>query len=182
MIKELTNLGQRALKDSIAIFSQLQHWGSSRHCSRALDVLLVRLQSQSGQRHAEQYAQRAPPSGTTVGGFHTHDYHDTHRNPLRNTQSHKRRPSNEEAAGQYSASRLDNNLTMNTQMNLVDPPIVQPVLEYIGPDFGFDANISPTEGWQQDVPDQDLNFEFTGLFDHAGWNAYMSTLDNDLNL
>lgn len=181
-MKKFTDLSQRTLKDSIAILSRLQHWTSSRHCARALDMLLARLQSQSVQRHAELYARRIPPSRDSAGVCHDDESHDPYRNTLGNVHSYKRQRLDKEAAGQNSASRLDNNLVLDTQMNLVDPPIVQPVLEYIGPDFGFDANISSTEAWQQGVSDQEFSLGFAGLFDPADWDAYMSTLDNTLSL
>ena len=53
----------------------------------------------------------------------------------------------------------------------------QPILQYIGPDFGFDADIFTYEG--EGFANQELNGE---LFNTIGWDTYMHGFGDRFNL
>jgi hypothetical protein len=54
------------------------------------------------------------------------------------------------------------------------------VLEYRGPDFGFDSNyLADAEDWQT-LLDQNVDVSSGGLFDGAGWDAYIQGFEDRL--
>ena len=66
------------------------------------------------------------------------------------------------------------------QPDLVQPQLWQPVLEYRGPDFGFDSNyLADAEDWQT-LLDQNVDIGSGGLFDGAEWDAYMQGFEDRL--
>lgn len=58
----------------------------------------------------------------------------------------------------------------------------QPVLEYTGPDFGFDTNQFCRQGAWQEFLEQGLNPGLSGvLFDNAGWDSYVKIFGDRLS-
>lgn len=58
----------------------------------------------------------------------------------------------------------------------------QPVLEYTGPDFGFDTNHFCHQGAWQEFLVQGLNPGLSGLlFDNAGWDSYVKIFGDRLS-
>ncbi|CAM1501333.1 Fc.00g104950.m01.CDS01 [Cosmosporella sp. VM-42] len=58
----------------------------------------------------------------------------------------------------------------------------QPILQYIGPDFGFDADIFTCQGGSNGFPNQELNGEPGVLFNNLGWDTYMDGFGDRFNL
>ncbi|KAL7815896.1 fungal-specific transcription factor domain-containing protein [Trichoderma aethiopicum] len=67
--------------------------------------------------------------------------------------------------------------------NLWDYPSFQPVLEYTGPDFGFDADQLSQQGEWERFLSENMNPESSGLlFNNVGWDSYVQNLGDRLNL
>lgn len=64
--------------------------------------------------------------------------------------------------------------------DLQQPQLWQPVLEYRGPDFGFDSNYLADAGDWQTLLDQNVDVSSGGLFDEAGWDAYIQGFEDRL--
>lgn len=58
----------------------------------------------------------------------------------------------------------------------------QPILEYLGPDFGFDANQTHATSDLLGLNSQNPNSDSTGLlFEDMGWDSYVRNLETHLN-
>jgi hypothetical protein len=65
--------------------------------------------------------------------------------------------------------------------NLWDYPSFQPVLEYTGPDFGFDADQFSQQGEWERFLSENMNPESSGLlFNNAGWETYLQNIGGRL--
>ncbi|UKZ47763.1 hypothetical protein TrVGV298_001991 [Trichoderma virens] len=65
--------------------------------------------------------------------------------------------------------------------NLWDYPSFQPVLEYTGPDFGFDADQFSQQGEWERFLSENMNPESSGLlFNNAGWDTYLQNIGGRL--
>ncbi|PMB64923.1 hypothetical protein BM221_009110 [Beauveria bassiana] len=91
----------------------------------------------------------------------------------------KRRKSNHHVAAQ---SPLWSNTECASSPGLAASYMWQPVLEYTGPDFGFDANqFCRQDAWQEFLA-QGLNPGLSGLlFENAGWDSYVKTFGDCLS-
>ncbi|KAM3472633.1 hypothetical protein MY5147_005202 [Beauveria neobassiana] len=91
----------------------------------------------------------------------------------------KRRKSNHNVAAQ---SPLWSNTECASGSGLAASYMWQPVLEYTGPDFGFDANqFCRQDAWQEFLA-QGLNPGLSGLlFENAGWDSYVKTFGDCLS-
>ncbi|KAM3560156.1 hypothetical protein MY1884_003105 [Beauveria asiatica] len=91
----------------------------------------------------------------------------------------KRRKSNHNDATQ---SPLWSNTECASSSELAASYMWQPVLEYTGPDFGFDANqFCRQDAWQEFLA-QGLNPGLSGLlFENAGWDSYVKTFGDRLS-
>ncbi|KAM3514521.1 hypothetical protein MY11210_001864 [Beauveria gryllotalpidicola] len=91
----------------------------------------------------------------------------------------KRRKSNHNVATQ---SPLWSNTECASSPGLASSYMWQPVLEYTGPDFGFDANqFCRQDAWQEFLA-QGLNPGLSGLlFENSGWDSYVKTFGNRLS-
>ena len=127
-------------------------WPSARRCRAALTALLDRL----NQRHRRRAS--PPPQPPTL---------DSSPNKRQRTDGFNTLDNDPSAATGW----------WNTQSAQEQPPIWQPVIEYQGPDFGFDSMQLADSGVWSDLVDTAQ----PELFDVSGWEAYCQTLGERLN-
>ncbi len=96
------------------------------------------------------------------------------------TRSKRRRHNNH--AAPHTPPRSNAAPVTNTAQSSLYPEIWQPVLEYTGPDFGFDTyQFGRQDAWQEFLA-QGLNPGLSGLlFDNAGWDSYVQNFGDRLN-
>lgn len=144
-------------------------------------MLLVRLQGHCDRRRTGTGTGRTQPA--TRLGSEDPDSDDvviqtTQKSTAGNMSRNKRRRLTEVADGSDATAQFD----QNPRIGGASAHLVQPVLEYTGPDFGFDASVLAAEDDGRYLPDHEFSFSLDGLFDHAEWDAYVSTLDMHLSL
>ncbi|OAA36329.1 Transcription factor [Beauveria brongniartii RCEF 3172] len=149
-------------------------WTSASHCRDTLKLMLDQLTSKplSLSNNAFHIPQ-ATSDANIPSEISTSDVTVDAAEEARN----KRRKSNHNAATQSP-------LWSNTECSSGLPAsyMWQPVLEYTGPDFGFDANqFCRQDAWQEFLA-QGLNPGLSGLlFENAGWDSYVKTFGDRLS-
>lgn len=154
----------------MAILNQMPaEWKSARRCLIALDTLYRKLCVR--QEIRGRPASKRPITQSDFGNTGLDESHD-----------------NGESDGTRSSKRqrqLDvpmNNITGPTP-NSVYPPLPDwmPVLEYTGPDFGFDTTSFDIDEMRDESLSHQASTEFPGFFSNTEWNAYMNTFDGRFN-
>lgn len=142
-------------------------WVSARHCRAAINTLLVRLTART-------------------------DAEPTHNTILNTTNDETANP-----ADQYvSVGNKRRRQTRDTERNSANQDMVpsdtgpsvapsrHPVLEYSGPDFGFDSASATTyQGGWENLLSQNINLDSSGqLFYNAEWDVYMQNFGDRFGL
>ncbi|PQK08078.1 hypothetical protein BB8028_0001g01570 [Beauveria bassiana] len=148
-------------------------WTSASHCRDTLQLMLDQLTSKplSLPNNAFHIQQATSDANEISSSDVTVDAAEEARN--------KRRKSNHNVAAQ---SPLWSNTECASGSGLAASYMWQPVLEYTGPDFGFDANqFCRQDAWQEFLA-QGLNPGLSGLlFENAGWDSYVKTFGDCLS-
>ena len=143
-------------------------WTSTRHCRASLKVLLDKLNfiTSSGRL--------TPPTLVTLGNNRRSTTEEISEHPEtmdgRRDRNNKRR--------RYA--------DLETSSSVPPPPMDvqwQPILEYLGPDFGFDANksyngvLDSAGSFTQNSSHDSMGL----LFEDVGWDWYVQNLESHLN-
>lgn len=153
-------------------------WSSASHCHDIIKSMVGQLTSKTCMPRTN--SSQEPPI--------PHD--EVMENEVTNSESFpasadedrsKRRRHNHYATPQ-TPSRSSAAPVLNNPPNPFYPEIWQPVLEYTGPDLGFDTyQFGRQDAWQEFLA-QGLNPGLSGLlFDNAGWDSYVQTFGDRLN-
>lgn len=158
-------------------------WVSARHCRAALKTLLDRLQlrSRGGHQHAQSTSTPRASHDEISGLTNTSTVYPSHSSAAEGTPSNKRQRMNGEAATYLQRQSYSQGPNFSFGPDMSESQIWQPVLEYTGPDFGFDSNQLADRGEWQGLLNQNFNAESGGLFDIAGWDAYVQSFGDRLN-
>lgn len=137
--------------------------------------MLEHLRSRSVQLH--QVPSGLPPRiDGQPGAKRPHETSDTSEEARKKLRSHSHH--------QARQAPLRHNMvsTPSIEPDALYTDVWQPVLEYTGPDFGFDAyQFSREDAWQ-DFLTQGLNPGLSDLlFDSDGWNSYVQTFEGRLS-
>lgn len=157
-------------------------WPSARQCRVALKMLLDRL------AQGIQYRQSQSDGSKNVGFSRsgTQVVESSGLNPvaaLSDEPNNKRRRYNDEPSINFSTQPLSATelSSLSFGAGLSDMRDWQPVLEYTGPDFGFDAAQVANGDWQTSI-DPSMPMESTGtLFSNPSFDAYVQYFGNNLN-
>ncbi|KAL7787941.1 fungal-specific transcription factor domain-containing protein [Trichoderma ceciliae] len=183
-----------------------RNWSSAHHCRVTLKMLLDRLTSKPFMDKINP-ALSADPSLSVLTDW-SQPVFSTYQNLLEGSRSKRRRvaqannKSSNGANNNNSSNNNNNTNFMGNSMsgypanhfigldtgfmggdNLWDYPSFQPVLEYTGPDFGFDADQFSQQGEWERFLSENMNPESSGLlFSSAGWDTYVQNLGDRLNV
>lgn len=135
-----------------------QRWSSARHCYAALEKLLGRLNDRPS-------GVPVPPADPGVLGKRTEGRPLDVVNGTSDGQRDKR-PRLQDLPGRPQP--VHDPGAAFSGINALDMGDCVPVMEYTGPDFGFDAS-QLGEGLFADPLDPDMG----GLFSGVGWDAYL---------
>jgi hypothetical protein len=161
-------------------------WSSARRCCVTLTSFLDKLEH--GCRAQEQFPVREPAS--VIDRAYLADYSQSGQvnsvsTPMSEAPYRSKRPRthdyvdlNTEWQGNSSSNRAPNN---RLDANSLDSYLWQPVLQYRGPDFGFDSSQLATNWRGSELPNMNGLSEPAGLYDLAGWDAYMQNWGNSFN-
>lgn len=158
-------------------------WASARHCHAALKTLLERLRL----RHSGGHRNLSPTRPYRVDEDESEDAvgappsYPKSTMPSEEPQSNKRRRTNGDLGAYTQHHSYSQRQSLPLGVDMFEPQNWQPVLEYTGPDFGFDADQLAERGEWQGLLNQNLNGESGGLFDGAGWDAYLQSFGERLN-
>lgn len=140
-------------------------WASARHCYHALKTLLSRLGAQAVSATPEPllsgleqplFAQPEPPAVSS---------------PVPDeTRGTKRQRLQENDLSEPTERRFTTTSEGLLNENMSAWPSWTPILQYNGPDFGFDALQFGVEQ-SEDQLMADFSLSNMGLFDDAGWNS-----------
>ncbi|KAL1874751.1 hypothetical protein VTK73DRAFT_228 [Phialemonium thermophilum] len=171
-------------------------WTSARHCHAALRLLLAKLMStRTAAELSASSVPASPPSDVAAGaagvrssnpprrhGSITNNYNSSNNN------SNKRRRYDVEAgpSTRMSQPAQTQSQSYNVAVEAEYPsitPLWQPVLEYMGPDFGYDAAYMAGRYEAQHFPFQNADApESVGLlFNDVGWDAYVQNIGDRLS-
>ncbi|KAI0596218.1 fungal-specific transcription factor domain-containing protein [Biscogniauxia sp. FL1348] len=152
-------------------------WASARRCHAALKALLDKLSSQS-------HGGIPDSTSTPVISRQTEDGQDQSmvtevpmaQNPdAAGMRMVKRRRLYNDTRDGFSIDEVSGTATNTNPSNFLT---YMPVLEYTGPDFGFDAARTYDQATApQSLYDYQLNPD-SGLFSNAGWDLYINNFDN----
>lgn len=78
---------------------------------------------------------------------------------------------------QEHSRNIDSSGMLNTAAHAPQGWMPMPVLEYNGPDFGFDATQILRQGASEDIAGSYSNADAGGFFSDAGWDAFIQGLD-----
>ncbi|KAH8174492.1 fungal specific transcription factor domain-containing protein [Sarocladium implicatum] len=167
----------------IAILDNMgSKWSSARRCRMTLATFLGKLEK--GYRARQQV-----PDGPSTNSLDRDTLMDssdpgrmgspsprsdtTPRNKRRRTHSHL------EPSPQCQPQ------TRSSHSDMVSDPmdyhLWQPVLQYRGPDFGFDSSQMAPQGEWLGLLNNNIPSESAGLYDLSGWDAYMQSWGNNFN-
>lgn len=147
-------------------------WASAKHCEKALGMLSKGLMNRTGgtsNKHLNSWL-----GAEQAGNVAMPDLVDFSRAGARAERLGSKRQRLEEdglvsdLSGQQNTQRA-----FFTEPSLQQPNSWQPVLEYTGPDFGFDTTAFGGGGSLDPNFLQSTGPEFGGLFDHDMWEAYI---------
>lgn len=147
-------------------------WQSAHHCDKALKYLMDQLSS----CHLKTYSDQISTTNTNnyVDPRSHPDIIQRDRNPTQNqTRGTKRKGYNHEIEGYDSQSQ-----PTNPHSQIGTGTLSFPVLEYTGPDFGFDASQLDSEGAPHSLG-LETAFETGELFENTGWDAFIQGLQLD---
>lgn len=157
-------------------------WPSARQCRVALKMLLDRLAQ--GIQYRQSQFDVSRNVGLSRPGASVVESSNHHVAAAQNEESpSKRRRYNEETSIAFPTQPLNaaelSSLSLGTGFS--DMRDWQPVLEYTGPDFGFDATQVASGDWQPSL-DSNMPTEPPGiLFSNPGFDAYVQYFGNNLN-
>ncbi|ETS03388.1 hypothetical protein M419DRAFT_75497 [Trichoderma reesei RUT C-30] len=183
-----------------------RNWTSAHHCRVTLKMLLDRLTSKPFMDRINP-ALSADPSLSILTDW-SQPVFSTYQNLLEGSRSKRRRVEQNNVNSNNTGNNAGNNSIgsnpglMGNAMsgypashfigpdsgfvggdNLWDYPSFQPVLEYTGPDFGFDADQLSQQGEWERFLSENMNPESSGLlFNNVGWDSYVQNLGDRLNL
>ncbi|OAA57265.1 Transcription factor [Cordyceps fumosorosea ARSEF 2679] len=148
-------------------------WTSASHCRDTLKLMLDQLASQTRVPNSPSQAGQIP-SEEALGS----EGLGSEGSPDAAGESRSKRRRHDQAATPSPHPGTDPVLASG----MASSQIWQPVLEYTGPDFGFDANqFCRQDAWQEFLV-QGLNPGLSGLlFDDAGWDSYVKTFGDRLS-
>lgn len=187
-----------------------RNWSSAHHCRVTLKMLLDRLTSKPFMDKINP-ALSADPSLSVLTDW-SQPVFSTYQNLLEGSRNKRRRMdqnnSNNGANNNCNNNGSNNNTNNSSSFmgnnpmsgypashfigpdtgfmggdNFWDYPSFQPVLEYTGPDFGFDADQFSQQGEWERFLSENMNPESSGLlFNNAGWETYVQNLGDRLNV
>lgn len=182
-----------------------RNWSSAHHCRVTLKMLLDRLTSKPFMDKINP-ALSADPSLSMLTDW-SQPVFSTYQNLLEGSRSKRRRVEQQNANNNNSNNGANvnngsNNNFMGNSLSgypashfigpdtafmggdtLWDYPSFQPVLEYTGPDFGFDADQFSQQGEWERFLSENMNPESSGLlFNNVGWDNYVQNLEDRLNV
>ncbi|KAM0513805.1 hypothetical protein ACHAPE_007404 [Trichoderma viride] len=181
-----------------------RNWSSAHHCRVTLKMLLDRLTSKPFMDKLNP-ALSADPSLSMLTDW-SQPVFSTYQNLLEGSRSKRRRVEQQNANSNSNSGANVNNSSNNNFMGssmsgypashfigpdtafmggdtLWDYPSFQPVLEYTGPDFGFDADQFSQQGEWERFLSENMNPESSGLlFNNVGWDNYVQNLEDRLNV
>lgn len=186
-----------------------RNWSSAHHCRVTLKMLLDRLTSKPFMEKINP-ALAADPSLSILTDW-SQPVFSTYQNLLESSRSKRRRMDQNNNNNNNNNINNNNGISMNNNSNnnfmgsvlngypashfigpdtafmggdnLWDYPSFQPVLEYTGPDFGFDADQFSQQGEWERFLSENMNPESSGLlFNNIGWDNYVQNLEDRLNL
>ncbi|KAL6856660.1 fungal-specific transcription factor domain-containing protein [Trichoderma novae-zelandiae] len=188
-----------------------RNWTSAHHCRVTLKMLLDRLTSKPFMDKINPALSADPSLGMLTDW--SQPVFSTYQNLLEGSRSKRRRVEQNNAHGNNTNINTSNNgiginnansspSFMGNAMsgypashfvgpdpgfvggdNLWDYPSFQPVLEYTGPDFGFDADQLSQQGEWEQFLSENMNPESSGLlFNNVGWDTYVQNLGDRLNV
>jgi len=180
------------LRRCLALLDDMSHsWVSARHCHAALETLLNRLASRPNvlQPTLPLGTVPAAPSlnlkHTTMPPSPSHSAQQGALNECRVDSNHKRRRTDGSIESYVPALPHGHAGVLGYQETVVGPwsglQDWQPVLEYTGPDFGFDADQFSNGGEWQAAAVPNLDAPSGTLFSNAGFEAYVQTFGDRLN-
>ncbi len=151
-------------------------WTSASHCRDTLKLMLDELTSTSGGLSSDipQMPPRIPDDTISTENINSEASAD-----IPDEAQHKRRKYNNHAATHPPLyPPADAALSSGPDSSYM----WQPVLEYTGPDFGFDANqFCRQDAWQEFLA-QGVNPALSGLlFDNVDWDSYVKTFGDRLS-
>ncbi|PNP49374.1 hypothetical protein THARTR1_09696 [Trichoderma harzianum] len=180
-----------------------RNWTSAHHCRVTLKMLLDRLTSKPFMEKINP-ALSADPSFSVLTDW-SQPVFSTYQNLLEGSRNKRRRvdqnnTKNNNNTTNNGVNNINNNFMggsvsgypanhfvgPDTEFmggdNLWDYPSFQPVLEYTGPDFGFDADQFSQQGEWERFLSENMNPESSGLlFNNAGWDTYFQNMGDRLN-
>lgn len=179
-----------------------RNWTSAHHCRVTLKMLLDRLTSKPFMEKINP-ALSADPSFAVLTDW-SQPVFSTYQNLLEGSRNKRRRVDQNNTKNNNTNNNVNNinNNFMGGSMsgypanhfvgpdtefmggdNLWDYPSFQPVLEYTGPDFGFDADQFSQQGEWERFLSENMNAESSGLlFNNAGWDTYFQNMGDRLNV
>ncbi|KAL7922753.1 fungal-specific transcription factor domain-containing protein [Trichoderma austrokoningii] len=180
-----------------------RNWSSAHHCRVTLKMLLDRLTSKPFMDKINP-ALSADPSFSMLTDW-SQPVFSTYQNLLEGSRSKRRRVdqqnnnnnnNNNANSGANVINFMGNSLNGYPASHFIGPdtafmggdnlwdyPSFQPVLEYTGPDFGFDADQFSQQGEWERFLSENMNPESSGLlFNNVGWDNYVQNLEDRLNM
>ncbi|POR33798.1 Uncharacterized protein TPAR_05979 [Tolypocladium paradoxum] len=154
------------------------NWASARRCHAALETLRNRLTASSGGGPASCPSPAAPGASldvpTCIGLLGTNMPQAAGTAGAREANSSKRRRHHGDAHGPLPSQT--HQWQAPVALDAPGTPYWQPVLEYTGPDFGFDTSQFAHQDGLQDFPPANLT---PGPLDnYNGWDAYVQSFGN----
>ncbi|EGX87872.1 fungal specific transcription factor, putative [Cordyceps militaris CM01] len=163
------------IQHSISVLDSMgSTWPSASHCRDTLKLMLDQLSSEPCHlpKRAHQTPQNIIGEDSPNDGANSEAPFDTSEAP-----SKRRKQDSHDATHTplYPSAEPALHPTLESSY------MWQPVLEYTGPDFGFDANpFCRQDAWQEFLV-QGLNPGLSGLlYDNTGWDSYVKTFGDRL--
>jgi hypothetical protein len=145
-------------------------WTSAHHCYKALESLSHHLNNQPEQLPPERSS--TEPTNDPAS-WHNAPDHPQSASRMAEPRGPKRRRQQDHAFDDFYDQDTASERRVDTQPNWM------PVLEYNGPDFGFDATQFTRQGALLDNFGDYSDPSAGGFFSGAGWDAFIQGLGSD---
>ncbi|KAB5511697.1 fungal-specific transcription factor [Coniochaeta sp. 2T2.1] len=162
------------------------NWPSARHCHSALNTLLdkLRLRPQEQRSMSLGPVTMIVPDGAEHNRMSLGSFNSADRNAAAEQSSGNKRRRMEGNIGTYVVPQVHSEVEASCLPAGVHVPCLQdwqPVLEYTGPDFGFDADLFASHGEWNAAFVPNLDPASGQLFSNAGFDAYVQHFGDRLN-
>jgi hypothetical protein len=152
-------------------------WRSARHCHAALKALLGKLRDKFGFVASGKPVSLWSCESTEYSGHdNSHQSHDVQVGTPRGAK--RRRVADAAESEHLNTTSAPNLPESMVNENISSAQSWAPVLEYTGPDFGFDAAQFGSAGGTEAFLDQGTNFDISDLFGDAGSSGFTQGLSS----